>query len=125
MLPHTLVAGVDPWVAEDVGYYLTQEEEEHLTVLDVSGDGREDPGRVRIKVRGKDRTTRSPMASPGVSLPAVVVFPCFDLSLRCVRIREGGAASDDWKHAHARQRQRGCGRGAVLAQHRKGSRWDS
>ncbi|MEU4703257.1 hypothetical protein [Nonomuraea dietziae] len=76
-----LLTGFDPWVAEDVGYYLTQEEKEHLTVLDVSGDGREDPGRVRIKVRGKDRTTRPPMASPGVSLPAVAVFLCFDLEV--------------------------------------------
>lgn len=75
------LTGFDPWVAEDVGYYLAQEEEEHLTVLDASGDGREDPGRVRIKVRGKDRTTRPPMASPGVSLPAVAVFLCFDLEV--------------------------------------------
>ncbi|MEU4547313.1 hypothetical protein [Nonomuraea dietziae] len=76
-----LLAGFDPWVAEDVGYYLTQEEEEHLTVLDVSGDGRGDPGSVRIKVRGKDRTTRPPTASPGVSLPGVVVFLCFELEV--------------------------------------------
>ncbi|MBE1593683.1 hypothetical protein ACFPOI_23715 [Nonomuraea angiospora] len=70
----------DPWVPEDVGYYLTQDEE-YLTVYDVSGDGRDDPGRVRIKVRGRDRTPRGPMAPADVVPPGASVSLCFDLEV--------------------------------------------
>ncbi|MGJ6969045.1 hypothetical protein ACSDR0_44840 [Streptosporangium sp. G11] len=72
--------GYDPWVAEDVGYHLTREEE-YLTVLDVSGDGHDDPGRVRIRVRGKDRTPRPPLGPADTPSPAVVVFVCFNLEV--------------------------------------------
>ncbi|MFI6738389.1 hypothetical protein ACIBI9_36160 [Nonomuraea sp. NPDC050451] len=72
-----LLTGFDPWVPEDVGYYLTRDEE-YVTVYDVSSG---DPRRVRIKVRGKDRTPRPPVHSPGVSSPAVSVSLCFDLEV--------------------------------------------
>jgi hypothetical protein len=74
------LTGYDPWIPEDVGYYLTREEE-HVTVLDVSGDGHRDPGRVRIKVRGKDRTPPPPMGPSDAPSPVGVVFLCFDLTV--------------------------------------------
>jgi hypothetical protein len=74
------LTGYDPWVAEDVGYYLTRKEK-YVTVLDVSGDGHGDPGRVRIKVRGKDRTPRPPIGPSDTPAPAVLVFLCFDLKV--------------------------------------------
>ncbi|MGN9780281.1 hypothetical protein ACTMTF_02560 [Nonomuraea sp. ZG12] len=74
------LTGYDLWIAEDVGYHLTREEE-YVTVLDVSGDGDGDPGRVRIKVRGKDRTPRPPTGSSDTPSPPEVVFLCFDLKV--------------------------------------------
>ncbi|RVX39040.1 hypothetical protein EDD27_1372 [Nonomuraea polychroma] len=74
------LTGYDPWIPEDVGYYLTREEE-YVTVLDVSGDGHGDPGRVRIKVRGKDRTPRPPIGLSDTPSPAAAVFLCFDLKV--------------------------------------------
>lgn len=43
-----------PWVSEEVGYRLTQDG--NLAVFDVTGDGPDEPGRVRIRVRGTDHT---------------------------------------------------------------------
>jgi hypothetical protein len=39
------LTGYDLWIAEDVGDYLTREEPD-VMVLDVSGDGHGEPGRV-------------------------------------------------------------------------------
>lgn len=75
-----LLTGFDPWIAEDVGYYLTRFEE-NVMVLDVSGNGRDDPGRVRIKVRGRDRTPRPPMVPSATPTPRAVVILCFDLAV--------------------------------------------
>ncbi|GGO81308.1 hypothetical protein GCM10012289_69980 [Nonomuraea cavernae] len=72
-----LLKGVDPWVSEDVGHRLTQDG--NLAVFDVSGDGPDDPGRVRIRVRGTDRAFHPP--APGVSSPAAVAFLCFDVEV--------------------------------------------
>ncbi|NRQ33417.1 hypothetical protein HII36_16405 [Nonomuraea sp. NN258] len=77
------LTGYDPWIPEDVGYHLTRDEE-YVTVLDVSGDGRGDPGRVRIRVRGRDRTPqppRRPEDVPATPSPAAVVFLCFELKV--------------------------------------------
>ncbi|MFI9848612.1 hypothetical protein ACIHFD_67240 [Nonomuraea sp. NPDC051941] len=69
--------GIDPWVSDDVGYRLTQDG--NLAVLDISEDGPEEPGRARIRVRGRDRTLQPPI--PGRSSPAAVVFLCFDIEV--------------------------------------------
>ncbi|WP_329082054.1 hypothetical protein [Streptosporangium sp. NBC_01469] len=89
--------GYDPWIAEDVGYHLSREEE-YLTVLDVSGDGHDDPGRVRIRVRGKDRTPQPPIGPADTPSPAAVVFVCFDLEVvKPARANHIKARKEDWR----------------------------